>query len=128
MVCARECPVWCIHIASHAAAVDDPGNRADGPGNPASGSGRRRERAVHVLDRFSIDFGVCMYCGICVDACPFDALAWTPDPVPPQPQPRDLVLDKDQLTRAWARVGEPGPLEVGAVPPVPSPRGSRRRG
>jgi NADH-quinone oxidoreductase subunit I len=31
---------------------------------------------INVLDEFTIDFGVCMYCGICVDVCPFDALAW----------------------------------------------------
>jgi NADH-quinone oxidoreductase subunit I len=32
-----------------------------------------------VLDRFAIDFSLCMYCGICIDVCPFDALFWSPE-------------------------------------------------
>ncbi|MFN8172940.1 MAG: 4Fe-4S binding protein [Candidatus Nanopelagicales bacterium] len=36
----------------------------------------RRPRSVSVLDRFAIDYALCMYCGICVDVCPFDALHW----------------------------------------------------
>jgi NADH-quinone oxidoreductase subunit I len=45
---------------------------------------------VNVLDSFTIDWGLCMYCGICVEVCPFDALAWRGDPVPPQPAPDAL--------------------------------------
>ena len=33
----------------------------------------------NVLDRFAIDFSLCMYCGICVEACPYDALFWSPE-------------------------------------------------
>ena len=33
-----------------------------------------------MLDRFEIDWSLCMYCGICVDECPFDALEWVADP------------------------------------------------
>ena len=62
MICARECPDWCIHIESHTETAE----------------GRGRERTVKVLDRFVIDYGLCMYCGICVEVCPYDALAWTP--------------------------------------------------
>jgi NADH-quinone oxidoreductase subunit I len=29
-----------------------------------------------VLDRFAIDWSLCMYCGICVEECPYDALEW----------------------------------------------------
>ena len=64
MICARECPVWCISIASH--TEPDPA-QADA----------RRPRLVNVLDDFSIDWSVCMYCGICIDECPFDALQWS---------------------------------------------------
>lgn len=64
MVCVEECPTWCIEIASHQEQVSEPG--------------ARRPRTVKVLDTFTIDFGLCMYCGICVDACPFDALEWSP--------------------------------------------------
>lgn len=62
MICVQECPTWCISIESHTEQVTE--------------EGARRPRSVSVLDRFSIDFGLCMYCGICVDVCPFDALEW----------------------------------------------------
>ena len=38
--------------------------------------GARRPRKVNVLDSFEIDYSLCMYCGVCIDVCPFDALAW----------------------------------------------------
>ena len=53
MVCVEECPTWCIEVASHQEQVDEPG--------------ARRPRTVKVLDSFAIDFGLCMYCGICVE-------------------------------------------------------------
>lgn len=62
MLCVRECPTWCISLASHLEEVTEPG--------------ARRPRSVSVLDAFAIDFGLCMFCGICVDVCPFDALQW----------------------------------------------------
>jgi formate hydrogenlyase subunit 6/NADH:ubiquinone oxidoreductase subunit I len=36
----------------------------------------RRPKKINVLDTFDIDYSLCMYCGICVDVCPFDALEW----------------------------------------------------
>src|SRR3954449_1212568 len=65
MLCARECPDWCIYIDSHKEEVIVPG------------AARARQR--NVLDRFDIDFSLCMYCGICIEVCPFDALHWTPE-------------------------------------------------
>ena len=64
MICARECPTWCISIDSHTEPIEH---------LPAGA----RERTQNVLDRFAIDWSLCMYCGICVDECPFDALEWT---------------------------------------------------
>jgi NADH-quinone oxidoreductase subunit I len=66
MVCARECPDWCIYIESHKETVP-----------PAKPGGRERVR--NTLDRFAIDFSLCMYCGICIEVCPFDALFWSPE-------------------------------------------------
>src|SRR5581483_4319443 len=66
MLCARECPDWCIYIDSH--SETEP---------PATEGGRARTR--HVLDRFAIDYSLCMYCGICIEVCPFDALFWSPE-------------------------------------------------
>ena len=66
MLCARECPDWCIYIEGH---------KEEQP--PAKEGGRVRARAT--LDRFDIDYALCMYCGICVEVCPFDALFWSPE-------------------------------------------------
>jgi len=60
MLCSKECPCWCIYIEGH---------KEQKPG---------RRKPVNALDRFAIDFGLCMYCGICVEVCPFDALHWAP--------------------------------------------------
>jgi len=60
MLCSKECPCWCIYIEGH--KVTTPGKR----------------KPVNALDLFAIDYGLCMYCGICVEVCPFDALHWSP--------------------------------------------------
>ena len=67
MLCVRECPDWCIYIEGHKELA--PPRRAGGA-----------PRKVNKLDRFDIDYALCMYCGICVEVCPFDALAWVPVP------------------------------------------------
>ncbi len=66
MLCARQCPDWCIYIEGHKESKP-----------PSKPGGRIRVRAE--LDRFDIDYALCMYCGICVEVCPFDALFWTPN-------------------------------------------------
>jgi NADH-quinone oxidoreductase subunit I len=71
MLCARECPDWCIYIEGHKEPVPV-------PGGPAGGA-RGRPRVRNALDRFAIDFSLCMYCGICVEVCPYDALFWSPE-------------------------------------------------
>jgi NADH-quinone oxidoreductase subunit I len=60
MLCSKECPCWCIYIEGH--KYTKPGKR----------------KPLNELDRFAIDYGLCMYCGICVEVCPFDALHWSP--------------------------------------------------
>jgi NADH-quinone oxidoreductase subunit I len=76
MLCVRECPTWCISLTAHQEVVGDPG--------------ARRPRTANVLDEFAIDWGLCMYCGICVEVCPFDALRWRSDPVPATSRPGAL--------------------------------------
>lgn len=90
MICARECPTWCIQIDSHAEAIPD----------LAPGA---RERTRNVLDRFEIDWSLCMYCGICIDECPFDALEWAGPHVAPAASLADLVHGADALARERAR-------------------------
>ena len=87
MECARECPDWCIYIDSHRETV---------PATVAGG----RQRHRNVLDRFAIDFSLCMYCGICIEVCPFDALFWSPEFEYGEYDVADLTHEKDRL-RAW---------------------------
>lgn len=89
MICARECPVWCIHISSHTEIDSDA---------PAQLTGRGlRERTHNVLDRFAIDWSLCMYCGICVEECPFDALMWGRDPLAAGSGLDELLHEKGRL-------------------------------
>src|SRR5213080_5522951 len=98
--CSRECPDWCIYIDAHKETHE-----------PASGG---RARSVKVLDRFAIDYALCMYCGICVEVCPFDALFWSPEFEYSEARIGDLLHDKQKLGEWMETVPEPPPLEVGA--------------
>ncbi|MEV4186961.1 4Fe-4S binding protein, partial [Streptosporangium canum] len=103
MLCARECPDWCIYIDSHKETV------------PAPEGGRPRAR--NMLDRFAIDFSLCMYCGICIEVCPFDALFWSPEFEYAEGDIRNLLHEKDKLA-AWAQTVPPPPAhEPNADPP-----------
>ena len=98
--CSRECPDWCIYIDAHKETHE-----------PASGG---RARSVKVLDRFAIDYALCMYCGICVEVCPFDALFWSPDYEYSESNIAKLLHDKRKLGEWMETVPEPEPLEIGA--------------
>ncbi|MEX2486213.1 MAG: 4Fe-4S binding protein, partial [Nitriliruptoraceae bacterium] len=101
----RECPDWCIYIDSHKETVP-----------PAKEGGRARTR--NVLDRFAIDFSLCMYCGICVEVCPFDALWWSPEFEYSEYALDGLLHEMDQL-RDWMDTVPPPPaLDDGALPPA----------
>ncbi|SRR6266508_1547504 len=101
--CSRECPDWCIYIDSHKET------------HPPSTGGRAR--SVKVLDRFAIDYALCMYCGICVEVCPFDALFWSPEFEYAEYNVFDLTHEKDRLEEWTYKVLPPPQLEVGAEPP-----------
>jgi len=104
MLCARECPDWCIYIEGHKDRV--PPRREGGA-----------PRTVAKLDRFDIDYSLCMYCGICVEVCPFDALHWSPEYEYSAPSIADMLHDKERLGRWEESVPEAPPLEVGAEAP-----------
>ena len=101
MLCARSCPDWCIYIEGHKEKA--PPRRPGG-----------KPRTVSALDRFDIDFALCMYCGICVEVCPFDALFWSPEYEYSEPRIADLLHDKEKLGEWMETVPEAPDLEAGA--------------
>ena len=101
MLCARSCPDWCIYIEGHKQLA--PPRRAGG-----------KPRQVNHLDRFDIDYALCMYCGICVEVCPFDALFWSPEYEFSEPRIADLLHDKSRLGEWMETVPEAPELEAGA--------------
>jgi NADH-quinone oxidoreductase subunit I len=105
MLCARECPDWCIYIDSHKETI---------PAGPEGG----RDRQRNVLDRFAIDFSLCMYCGICIEVCPFDALFWSPQFEYAEVDIRDLLHEKDRLGEWMATVPPPPALDERAADPA----------
>ena len=104
MLCARECPDWCIYIDSHKEEVVVPG------------AARARQR--NVLDRFAIDFSLCMYCGICIEVCPFDALHWSPEFEYSELDIRDLLHEKARLGAWMPTVPPPPALDPGSAEPA----------
>jgi len=105
MLCARECPDWCIYIDSHKETI------------PATTPGGR-ERQRNVLDRFAIDFSLCMYCGICIEVCPFDALHWSPEFEYAELDIRDLLHEKDRLGQWMPTVPPPSALDEHSAEPA----------
>jgi NADH-quinone oxidoreductase subunit I len=95
MLCARNCPDWCIYIEGHKYEVPP-----DKPG------GRVKVRST--LDRFDIDYALCMYCGICVEVCPFDALFWSPEYEFSEYQMGKMMHDKERL-QDWLPTVQPAP-------------------
>jgi NADH-quinone oxidoreductase subunit I len=95
MLCARNCPDWCIYIEGHKYELE-----------PETPGGRVKIRST--LDRFDIDYALCMYCGICVEVCPFDALFWSPEYEFSEYEMGKMLHDMDRLQN-W----------LGTVPPAP---------
>jgi NADH-quinone oxidoreductase subunit I len=107
MLCSRECPDWCIYIESHKDVMP--------PKSPGA-----RPRTRNVLDRFAIDFALCMYCGICVEVCPFDALFWAPH-FEYSTDSMDVLTHEMPVLGQWMDyVAVPPPLEIGAEAPKES--------
>src|SRR5881296_2186080 len=98
--CSRECPDWCIYIDAHKET------------HPPAGGGRAR--SAKILDRFAIDYALCMYCGICVEACPFDALFWSREFDYAEYDIHELTHEMDRLEEWTYSVLPPPPLEDGA--------------
>jgi len=101
MLCVRECPDWCIYIEAHKTLA--PPRRAGG-----------KPRSVNSLDRFDIDFSLCMFCGICVEVCPFEAIYWSPEYEYSEFQIKDLIHDKTRLGHWFDSIPEFETYEAGS--------------
>jgi NADH-quinone oxidoreductase subunit I len=101
MLCARQCPDWCIYIEGHKTKA--PPRREGG-----------KPRTVQKLDRFDIDYSLCMYCGICVEVCPFDALFWSPEYEYSESRIGDLLHDKAKLGEWFLTVPDYPAYEAGS--------------
>ena len=104
MLCARECPDWCIYIEGHKERRQPKGEG-------------KRAKAYNVLDRFAIDYALCMYCGICVEVCPYDALFWSPEFEYAEGDITRLTHEKEKLEEWMYTVLPPAPLDEGARAP-----------
>ena len=83
--CAKYCPLGIIRIVTH-------------PGGESMQEGQK-----YAIDVFDIDIGRCMFCGLCVEACPYDALHMGSGFEEGRYRREELVIDVDRLRAAPKR-------------------------
>ena len=83
--CAKYCPLGIIRI------VTTPSGTAPEEGDK------------YKLEVFDIDIGRCMFCGLCVEACPYDALFMGSGFERSRDQRENLVIPLDELRQAEKR-------------------------
>lgn len=83
--CAKYCPLGIIRIVTHPSGAE------------------MQEGEKYAIDVFDIDIGRCMYCGLCVEACPYDAIHMGSGFEKGTYDRAELVLDVDHLRDAPKR-------------------------
>jgi len=74
-LCMKACPIECIIINS---VKCDKDKLADADGNPINNRFTQKGAIkTRTSTRFDINAGKCMYCGLCVMACPTEAIVHT---------------------------------------------------
>ena len=83
--CAKYCPLGIIRIVTSPSGDD------------------MQEGEKYAIDVFDIDIGRCMFCGLCVEACPYDAIHMGSGFEEGKYDRSELVLDVDYLRQAPKR-------------------------
>lgn len=97
MACVRECPDYILDLQVTT----------------------REDKTKHI-DRYTYEIGACMMCGLCVEACPFDAIEMGQDyelaVFSPDDLTIDLLSDVDAASvKRTPRAEKPAPAETEAT-------------
>ncbi len=111
--CAKYCPLGIIRI------VTSPSGE------------QQQEGEKYAIEVFDIDIGRCMFCGLCVEACPYDALHMGSGFEEATYRRRDLVIPVEKLRAAPKRPStwfRPQMERAGYKPRTEGPRPWREAG
>ena len=78
--CAKSCPQGAIDIET-----------------------QKGEENKYIVKKFQVDSGYCIFCGLCVEACPYDALYLSYDYELARYRRRELIKDKEALLASQAK-------------------------
>lgn len=121
--CARACPVNIIKVVTaKALPEEDLGTFPDG-----------KKRRLYLLD-FTVDMSKCVFCGLCVDACPTEAIHWESphqtvefqrkllirEWVHMNPEDKQRLLEREKAAKA-AKAAAPAHGSEGGAKPTPKP-------
>ena len=82
--CAKSCPQGNIEIVTHVGNGDS-------------------KYTMYTVDKFEVDTGRCMFCGLCVESCPYNALAMGVSYERAQHHRGDMILSKEALSLSDTR-------------------------